>query len=117
MPHTAELHQLMQVNELAELTAAARREEPRALTTLALAYELGHGVERDLLLATHLYRLAAERGESRAQFYLGNLYEFGLIAEPSPDIARQWFARAAYSGHPTALRRLEALAAHALDKL
>lgn len=106
--------QVTQESELAELVEAARRMEPRALTTLALVHELGHGVGRDLLLATHLYFQAAERGEGRAQFCLGNLYEQGLVAEPSPSLARLWFARAAYSGHMTALRRLEALAAKSL---
>lgn len=115
MAPCSELH-LTQVKELAELTAAARRREPQALTTLALAYELGHGVEKDELLAAHLYHQAAERGESRAQFCLGNLYELGFIAEPNPGLARYWFARAAYFGHPAALRRLEAMAAAVLEK-
>ncbi|MFO1395607.1 MAG: hypothetical protein U1F48_00960 [Burkholderiales bacterium] len=106
--------QLSQLDELRELTAAARRNDPRAQAALGLAYELGHGVERDALLAAHFYHQAAESGECRAQFLLGNLYEHGVVATPNPDIARIWFARAAYCGHPAALRRLEALAASSL---
>lgn len=103
-------------HELRELAAAARRNDARAQAALGLAHELGHGVERDILLAAHLYHQAAERGECRGQFLLGNLYEHGVVVAPNPSIARMWFARAACFGHPAGLRRLETLAASSLEE-
>ncbi|MFO1395617.1 MAG: hypothetical protein U1F48_01010 [Burkholderiales bacterium] len=102
----------MDAGNLAELHAlmdAAARGEAHAQVTLGLAFELGHGVERDLLQAGHLYRLAAQAGVVRAQFALGQLYEFGCDSEPQPALARPWYERAAEQGHDGARRRLEAL--------
>ena len=97
----AELHALME---------AAARGEAHAQTTLGLAFELGHGVDRDVLQAGHLYRQAALAGVARAQFALGFLYEFGCAAQPEPALARPWYERAALQGHDGARRRLEVLA-------
>lgn len=108
--------EVLQNDELKELVAAARRCDRRAQAALGLAYELGHGVKKDVLLAAHFYHRAAESGEFRAQFLLGNLYEHGVVVAPNLGIARMWFASAAYLGHPAALRRLETLAASSLKE-
>ncbi|MFO1413664.1 MAG: tetratricopeptide repeat protein [Burkholderiales bacterium] len=103
----------MDAGNLAELHAlieAATRGDAHAQTTLGLAYELGHGVGRDVLQAGHLYRQAALAGVARAQFALGLLYEFGCDREPLPDLARPWYERAARQGHDGARLRLAALA-------
>lgn len=97
--------------ELAALMEAATRGDAHAQTTLGLAFELGHGVGRDVLHAGHLYRQAAQAGVARAQFALGLLYEAGCEAEPHPELARPWYERAAAQGHDGARRRLQALPA------
>ena len=97
--------------ELAALMDAATRGDANAQTTLGLAFELGHGVTRDLLQAGHLYRQAALAGTARAQYALGLLYESGCEADPHPDLARPWYERAAAQGHAAALRRLRELPA------
>ena len=47
-----------------------------AQTALGLAYETGMGVEKDERQAVRFYRLAAEKEDSSAQYYLGKaLYD------------------------------------------
>jgi TPR repeat protein len=92
--------------ELRALVAAATQGNAKAQTMLGLAYELGHGVVRDVLQAGHLYWQAALAGEARAQFALGLLYELGTGAEPNPTLARPWYERAAAQGHEGARKRL-----------
>lgn len=108
----------MDAGNLAELHAlmdAATGGDPHAQTTLGLAFELGHGVDRDVLQAGHLYRQAAQAGVARAQFALGLLYEFGCDAQPLVGLAVPWYERAARQGHEGARHRLEALAAAQAD--
>ena len=93
--------------ELRALIDASARGDSHAQTTLGLAYELGHGVERDVLRAGHLFRQAAEAGVARAQYALGLLYELGLGMEPRPELAKPWYERAALQGYEAARRRLE----------
>ncbi len=95
--------------ELRALQEAATNGSTSAQTTLGLAYELGHGVERDPFHASHLYWAAALAGEVRAQFALGMLYEHDLGADPNPALARKWYELAARGGHVGASRRLKAL--------
>ncbi len=93
--------------ELDVLVEAASRGDAQAQTTLGLAYELGHGVERDVLRAGCLYRSAAEAGAARAQYALGLLYEAGLDIAPRLDLALPWYERAARQGHEPVRKRLQ----------
>ena len=97
------------VEELRILQDAAMNGDASAQTTLGLAYELGHGVERDPFHASHLYWTAALAGEVRAQFALGMLYEQATGADARPALARKWYELAARAGHVAASRRLTAL--------
>lgn len=58
----------------------------------------------------------AEAGNVQAQYQLGLIYEKGLVMEEkSPELALQWYRRAAEQGHEgaqQALRRIEGAAAH-----
>lgn len=96
-------------DEIRAIREAAERGDASAQATLGLAYELGHGVERDPLYASYLYRQAALAGEVRAQYALALLYELVLPAVCSPALARRWFELAAERGHVAARKRLNAL--------
>jgi TPR repeat protein len=48
----------------------------------------------------------AEKGESRAQYYLGEMHEQGLGTKQDVDEAFKWYAKAAEQGDSLALRKL-----------
>jgi len=48
----------------------------------------------------------AEKGESRAQYYLGEMHEQGLGTKQDVDEAFKWYAKAADQGDSLALRKL-----------
>ena len=95
--------------ELLMLCTAAERGDAAAQASLGIAYELGLGVERDVLHATYLYRQSALAGEPRAQFSLGLAYESGAGTEPNAGLARYWFKKAASQGYAMAVQRLRSL--------
>ena len=56
-----------------------------------------------------LYRVQlsiAEKGNSRAQYYLGEMHEQGLGTRQDADEAFKWYAKAAEQGDPMAKRKL-----------
>lgn len=56
-----------------------------------------------------LYRVQlsiAEKGNSRAQYYLGEMHEQGLGTKQDIDEAFKWYAKAAEQGDPLAKRKL-----------
>lgn len=92
---------------IAELRAAAASGSADAQTHLAWAYHSGVGVQADDVEAVKWERLAAEKGEASAQFYLGSDYEFGLGGLPKDAAkAAEWYRRAAEQNHPIAQARL-----------
>jgi TPR repeat protein len=50
---------------------------------LGVMYEFGKGVTRNEETAVTWYRRAAEKNCAQAQFYLGRLYQDGIIHNPS----------------------------------
>ena len=48
----------------------------------------------------------AEKGDMRAQYYLGEMHEQGLGTRPDVDEAFKWYAKAAEQGDPLAKRKL-----------
>lgn len=48
----------------------------------------------------------AEKGSSRAQYYLGEMHEQGLGTRQNADEAFKWYAKAAEQGDPLAKRKL-----------
>jgi hypothetical protein len=59
-----------------------------------IAWEKENWVE-----AVRLWRKAAEAGDADAQFNLGQAYKLGRGVEFSLDLAREWYLKAARSGH------------------
>ena len=85
---------------------AAEMGEPDALCGLALMYEYGRGVEKDLKASVALFREAAEKGAARGQFNLGFVYYHGRGVEKDYNQAFLWYRKAAEQGHPRAQNEL-----------
>jgi TPR repeat protein len=52
-------------------------------------------------------RSVAEKGNARAQYYLGEMYEQGLGTAQNLDEAFKWYARAAQQGDPLAKNKMD----------
>jgi len=89
---------------------AAQQGDPLAQHSLATAYRLGAGVERDNAEAVNWYRLAAEQGDMRAQRDLGLHYARGEGVLQDFIQARLWLSRAAANGDTEAANALGRLA-------
>lgn len=70
-----------------------------AMTHLGVMYQVGLGVEKDLVKAVNYYQQAASLGFSAAQYNLGLLYQSGLGVKQDYTIAYELFTRAADQGH------------------
>jgi len=74
-------------------------------------YSQGWGVARDQAQATLWYRKAADQGDARAQYNVGEIYHNGLGGVARDDAeAVVWFRKAAAQGYAmaqAALRRME----------
>jgi TPR repeat protein len=58
--------------------------------------------EEILVVQANEYRASAERGDSDAQYKLGNMYAQGTGVLQNESLALQWFRRAAEQGHADA---------------
>jgi len=87
--------------------AASADEDPTALVALAMRYQRGQGVARDLAQAAALYERAAKLGNAEAQFNLGNMYLLGEGVPRDDDWAFTWFREAAHQGHPLAQKNVD----------
>jgi TPR repeat protein len=85
-----------------------RAEGGDATAQFALALSLEEEGAREA--AADWYARAAARGEGRAQYFLGQLYETGTGVPRAPDRARAWYAAAA-ARLPAAAERLDGMAA------
>lgn len=84
--------------------ALARDGDPDAQYALAVLYDLGRGVRRDLQAAATWYRRAAEQGVPEAQFNLGAMYANGEGVAEDLVSAYALLALAAAQGHAEAAR-------------
>ncbi len=69
---------------------------------VALAFENGDGVPKDLVQAVIWYRKAAENGHSLSQAYLGAIYRIGAIVPKDEVQAAMWYRKAAAQGNANA---------------
>ncbi|MEM7026809.1 MAG: hypothetical protein AAF410_01120 [Pseudomonadota bacterium] len=70
-----------------------------AIGMLALAYQIGAGVEVDSEKALELYQKAMEMGDAIATYHLGMLYKTGMPGmEPNENLAEEYFQRAREMG-------------------
>jgi TPR repeat protein len=70
---------------------------------LALAYEQGRGVRKNLRRAMELYAQAAELGDVDAQLALGWAFLNGMVDPPDYMSAFRWYRQAAKQGSASAL--------------
>lgn len=79
-----------------------------AQRNLAILYYRGAGVEKNLTRAEELLKQAAEKGNAKAQYNLGDFYKNteGFI---NLDEAKRWFKEAADQGNEDALRAFNEL--------
>ena len=68
------------------------------MTSLALMYDHGDGVEQDYEKAFEYYTLAAEQGEGKAFNNLGDMYENGHGMEQDYEKAAEYYRKAAEMG-------------------
>jgi uncharacterized protein len=66
---------------------------------LCYLYDQGLGVALDHAEAARWYRQAAQRGEAKAQYNLGDLYLRGEGVPLDESAAFSWFQKAALQGH------------------
>jgi uncharacterized protein len=88
------------------LRQGARSNDPNAQYNLALAYEEGRVIRRNLREALRWYRAAAQAGHDGAELNLGWLYENGVGVRASPKRALHWYRRAARHDNRSAMFNL-----------
>ncbi len=89
----------------------AKRGDPGAQFYVAIAYEEGRGVARNMQKAVEWYAKAAKKHHNGAQYKLGQLYEQGIGVKKNLAMAKKWYEVAAANGSRLAKRRLQQLAA------
>jgi len=94
---------------LAEWKPLAEAGEARAQFNMAVLYDNGYGVEKDLTEAEKWFRLAAEQGLAMAQYNLGFMYAAGRGVERDVEEAAKWYWQAAEQGMPVAQYNLATL--------
>lgn len=80
------------------LTAAAEKNDPKALFELGSAYEKGTGVQADGVKAARYYERAAAMNYPRAYVQLGRLYAKGIGVGQNSAVAEQYFIKAREKG-------------------
>lgn len=93
-------------NSIAELTAKAADGVASAQNELAVDYQSGDGVPKDLVKAFDLYKKAAEAGLDVAQYNLAFMYDAGLGVQQDQKTANAWYRKAAEQGYAPAMLNL-----------
>jgi len=94
------------------LRLAAANGDPSAEFEVALRFDEGRGVERNLTEAVTWYQRSASRGFAPAQYRLGTLYERGLGVPMDRGRAMAWYRSAAEKGHVKAMHNFAVLVAN-----
>lgn len=91
---------------IAEQMPLAKSGDPIAQLKLAVAYDAGIGIERNIQKAITWYEKSAEQGNAEAQNSLGGIYQAGDGVSQDSKEAVKWFAKAAEQNHPYAQNSL-----------
>jgi len=94
--------------DLESVRKAAEHGDVFAQYALAVRYQEGGGVPRDMKEAVTWYRKAAAHGHVEAQFTLASLLDKGDGIPRDRDEAYQWYTKAALQGHQAAQNILAA---------
>lgn len=76
------------------LRSRAEQGDASAQYELAMAYDAGHGVQKDLSKAAHWCLKAAEQGHAAAQNCIGSMYQFGDGVVQDEAVALSWYEKA-----------------------
>ncbi len=76
------------------LRSRAEQGDASAQYELAMAYDTGHGVQKDLRQAAHWCSKAAEQGHAAAQNCIGSMYQFGDGVAQDEAAAFYWYEKA-----------------------
>jgi TPR repeat protein len=85
-----------------ELVPFAKRGNRVAEFYMGKMFYLGHGVEKDLVVAFDYYKKSADKGFSKAQNNLGLMYINGESVAKNPELGYEWVAKSADQGFVTA---------------
>ena len=80
---------------LSEIPVPPLNEDPNILFSEGRRYQSGNGVIRDYRRAAECYQVAAEKGHTKAQVFLGHLYHVGWGVEKDNRMAFYWLDKAA----------------------
>ncbi len=84
----------------------AKRGDAGAQFYVAIGYEEGRGVQKNMVKAVEWYKKAANNKHNGAQYRLGQLYEKGIGVSKSMAMAKKWYRLAADNGSRLAKKRL-----------
>lgn len=85
-------------DKLNRLMGEANQDSGEQFLLLGSLYQVDRTV-KDLTLSRHYYRLAAERGNAKAQYFLGKMLFAGKGGPKDYDEAFRWFGQAAEQGN------------------
>ncbi len=81
--------------DVSELRSKAEKGDAAAQYELAMAYDAGQGVQKDLSQAAHWCLKAAEQGHAASQNCIGSMYQFGDGVPQDEAAAAFWYEKAA----------------------
>jgi uncharacterized protein len=90
------------VTKLSAMQKKAKEGDPNAQFILAVLYETGLDVSKDLIKAAEWFQKAAEQGDIEAQFKLAHMYEKGEGIPKDSTKAVEWYRKAAEQGYSNA---------------
>jgi uncharacterized protein len=85
--------------DMKELISKADAGDAAAQYELAMAYDTGRGVGRDVSQAALWCAKAAEQGHAEAQNCIGSMYQFGDGVPQNEATAAAWYEKAVAQGH------------------
>ena len=91
------------------LIRLAEQGDPKAQSSLALAYLSGQGMAKDLALARRWAEKSALQGHADGQYTLGSMYLAGRGVLQNFETAFKWFEKAAQQNHAESQYRLGTL--------
>lgn len=92
--------------DINELRSKAEQGDASAQYELAMAYDNGRGVEKNLPQAAHWCLKAAEQGHAAAQNCIGSMYQYGDGVTLDEAAAASWYEKAAAQDHGEAYTNL-----------
>ena len=71
----------------------AQAGDPDAMTNVAIMFDNGQGVEKNVRRAAYWYRKAARMGIVEAQYNLADMYRVGAGVDQNNAKAREWYTK------------------------